>query len=169
MENRSLGNTRSRHENSGPFVRRQWRVYQYVPKRGYDGQYFPPHLSHLFDAVKRIGQYYLEGWSGEERAARGEFSEPVSPLEVDTDQHEQYRIFLEDGTSVMVNPEEASKWWMQNKDALFQEWEIETAAFKRWQAAEHKLRDFASSGKLPGFGRHCKVNRVSIKMWDLAG
>lgn len=167
MENQPLGNTRSRHENSGPFVRRQWRVYQYVPTRGFDGEYFPPHLSHLFDAVERIGQYYVKGWTGGERTARGAFSKPVSPLDVETDRPEQGRIFLDDGTSKRVPLEQASQWWLQIKDAVFQEWRNETAAFKRWQEAENRLRDFASSGKLPAFGmlRGGQLKNIPASSW----
>lgn len=119
MENQPVGNTVSRYETSGPFVRRQWRVYQYAPKRGYDGHYVPPHLCHLFDAVERIGQYYLEGWTGEERTTRGESTKPTSPLDQDANHEEQRRIFLADGSPKMVSLEKASEWWSINRDALF--------------------------------------------------
>lgn len=167
MENQPFGNTRSRIENTGPFVRRQWRVYQYVPKRGFDAQYFPPHLNHLFNAVERIGKYYVKGWTGEERAARGAFSKPVSPLDVETEHPEQGRIFLDDGTSKWVPLEQASEWWLQNKDAIFKEWETETAAFKRWQEAENRIRDIASSGELPGFGmlRGGQLREIPASSW----
>lgn len=167
MENQPDENSRSRSENTGPFVRRKWRVYQYVPKRDFGDQYIPPHLSHLFDAIERIGQHYVQGWTGEERAARGAFSKPVSPLDVETEHPEQGRVFLDDGTSKWVPLVRASEWWLLNKDALFQEWEAETAAFKRWQEAENRLRDIASSGELPGFGmlRGGQLKEIPASSW----